>query len=73
MERARVRAPAGRHKSAVSTGDFIPLDPGGSAPLDLFVDIGKFASAPTKGWLVVTLDDANGTDQANPIPIGTLR
>ncbi len=60
------------HKPAISTGEFIPLSPGGSASLRLFVDLGKFASAPTKGWLVVTLDDANGTAQANAIPIGTL-
>lgn len=60
------------HKPAVSTGDFIPLAPGGGANLDLSVDIGKFASAPTKGWLVVALDDANGTAQAQEIPIGTL-
>ena len=60
------------HKPAVSTGDFIPVAPGGVARLDLAVDIGKFASAPTKGWLVVTLDDANGPGQANEIPIGPL-
>jgi len=60
------------HKSSVSTGDFIPLAPGDSARLPLFVDKGKFASAPTRGWLIVTLDDANGTDQANTVPIGTL-
>ena len=35
------------HKPAISTGEFIPLSPGGSASLRLFVDLGKFASAPT--------------------------
>ncbi len=59
------------HKSSVTQGDFIPLAPGGSATLPLMVDKGKFASAPTRGWLVVTLDDANGTAQADTIPIGT--
>ena len=60
------------HKPAVSTGDFVPLAPGASAKLDLSVDIGKFASAPTRGWLVVTLDDADGNAQAQEIPIGPL-
>ena len=60
------------HKPAVSTGDFVGLAPGAGATLDLWVDRGKFASAPAKGWLVVTMDDANGAAQADQIPVGNL-
>jgi len=56
-------------KPAVSQGDFITLAPGGGATLPLSIDRGKFASAPTKGWLVVSLDDPNGAAQAEEIPI----
>lgn len=59
-------------KPAVSQGDFIELAPGAGATLKLSVDRGKFASAPTKGWLVVSLDDPNGASQAEEIPIGVL-
>ncbi len=59
-------------KPAVSQGQFVPLAPGASSTLQLSVDRGKFASAPAKGWLVVTLDDANGAAQAAEIPVGTL-
>ena len=41
--------------------------------LPLWVRIAKFASTPVKGWLVVTMDDANGGAQANQIRIGTIR
>ena len=60
------------YKPAVSQGNFIPLAPGAGATLPLVVDRGKFASAPAKGWLVVTLDDANGAAQADEIPVGPL-
>jgi minor extracellular serine protease Vpr len=59
-------------KPAVSQGDFIALAPGAVATLNLSVDRGKFASAPTLGWLIVSLDDANGAAQAQEIPVGTL-
>jgi minor extracellular serine protease Vpr len=60
------------HKPAVSTGDFVGLAPGAGASLDLWVDRGKFASAQARGWLVVTMDDANGAAQADQIPVGNL-
>jgi minor extracellular serine protease Vpr len=60
------------HKPGVSTGDFLGLAPGAGASLDLWVDRGKFASARAKGWLVVTMDDANGGAQADQIPVGNL-
>ena len=53
---------------AVSTGDFIGLPPGGSTLLELDVDEAAFADHPTKGWMVVTLDDANGAAQADLLP-----
>jgi len=59
-------------KPAVSQGDFITLAPGAGSTLQLSVDRGKFASAPTKGWLVVSLDDPNGAAQAEEIPVGVL-
>lgn len=59
-------------KPAVSQANFIELAPSARATLQLWVDRGKFASAPTKGWLVVSLDDANGAAQADEIPIGAL-
>jgi len=55
---------------AVSTGDFVTLDPGETATLDVAVNKGKLAAAPAKGWMIVTLDDPNGTPQADLVPIG---
>ncbi|MFL5680808.1 MAG: S8 family serine peptidase [Chloroflexota bacterium] len=58
-------------KPPVSTGDFIQVNPGASATLNVAVDKGKFAVGPVKGWMVVTLDDPNGAAQADLIPVGT--
>jgi subtilisin family serine protease len=55
---------------SVSTGQFIPVPAGGSAVLPVGVDKGKQAVSPAKGWMVVTLDDANGAAQADLVPIG---
>jgi minor extracellular serine protease Vpr len=59
------------HQPPVSTGQQVPLAPGGSSVIPLWVDRGKQAGTPQLGWLVVGLDDANGTVQANEVPIGT--
>jgi minor extracellular serine protease Vpr len=59
------------YKPAVSQANFIPLAPGAGATLELSVDRGKFASSPSNGWLIVTLDDANDA-QAQEIPVGRL-
>ena len=56
---------------AVNSGDFIEVAPGGSATLNVAVDKGKLAASPAKGWMVVTLDDGNGSAQADLVPIGT--
>jgi minor extracellular serine protease Vpr len=58
------------HQPPVSTGQQVALAPGGSATLNVSVDVGKNGSAPQRGWLIVTLDDANGTAQADEVPIG---
>ncbi|OGN83767.1 MAG: hypothetical protein A2X23_01965 [Chloroflexi bacterium GWC2_73_18] len=60
------------HKPAVSTGQFIGLGPSESDTLNLWVNRGKFASAPSMGWMVVALDDANGAVQSTTIPVGSL-
>lgn len=56
---------------SLSTGQFVAVPPGGSASIPVAVDKGKFATAPAKGWLVVTLDDPNGEAQADAVAIGT--
>jgi minor extracellular serine protease Vpr len=59
------------HDPPVSTGDFITLNPGASQTLNLSVDKAKNAGTPQRGWLVATIDDANGGAQAHEIPIGS--
>jgi minor extracellular serine protease Vpr len=56
----------------VSTGDFFTLNPGQSRTLNLQIDRGKFAGTTVRGWLAVTLDDANGAAQAEEIPAEPL-
>jgi subtilisin family serine protease len=56
----------------VSTGDFFTLNPGQSRTLNLQIDRGKFAGTTVRGWLAVTLDDANGAAQAEEIPVEPL-
>jgi minor extracellular serine protease Vpr len=51
-----------------SQGDFIPLAPGASAPLTLTSNQSA-KSDKTLGWMVVTLDDANGAAQAELIAL----
>ena len=57
---------------AVSTGDFISLDSGDSANLPLTVDNNLIKQTPAMGWMVVTMDDANGASQADIVPIGKV-
>jgi minor extracellular serine protease Vpr len=60
------------HQPPVSTGQQFLMNPGGSATLPVTVDRGKFAGDPQLGWLVVSLDDANGGAQADEVPVGSL-
>jgi hypothetical protein len=57
----------------VSTGDFVPLNPGASASLPVSVDRGRFANSPQLGWMIVTQDDPNGAAQADLVPVGSLK
>jgi len=52
-----------------STGDFLELAPGEVRQLTLTADPKRLAKTPSKGWLVVSLDDANGGGQADRIPL----
>ena len=58
--------------SALSQGDFVSLGRGGTASLGVSVNEAGFAANPALGWMVVTLDDANGAVQADLVPVGTL-
>jgi subtilisin family serine protease len=57
---------------SVSNGDYIPLAAGASATLPLSVDLTRQATAPALGWMIVSLDDRVGADQAALIPVGRL-
>ena len=57
---------------AVSNGDFIGLDPGGSDTLDVSVNEAGHGDNPSKGWMIVSLDDVNGAPQADLVPVGDL-
>jgi minor extracellular serine protease Vpr len=57
---------------AVSQGDFVSLGRGDSATLGVSVNEAGFATTPALGWMVVTLDDANGGAQADLVPVDTL-
>ena len=57
---------------AVSNGQFAVLVPGSSATLPLAVDLAGQTAAPALGWMVVSLDNANGAAQAALIPVGKL-
>jgi subtilisin family serine protease len=57
----------------VSTGQFVPLASGASATLPVAVDIPRFANSRQLGWMIVTQDDANGSAQADLVPVGSLK
>jgi hypothetical protein len=50
----------------------VSLRRGASASLGVSVNEAGFAADPALGWMVVTLDDANGADQADLVPVGAL-
>jgi minor extracellular serine protease Vpr len=60
------------HQPPVSSGQQVALNPGQTGSVTVTVDRGKFPSAPQLGWLVATLDDANGAAQADEVPIGSI-
>jgi subtilisin family serine protease len=55
---------------AVSSGDFLKVDR--SRNVLLSVDEAAQAENPSKGWMIVTLDDPNGAAQADVIPAPAL-
>jgi minor extracellular serine protease Vpr len=54
---------------AVSTGDFVGLNPGASGRLPLSYQQGAVSATKVRGWMVVTLDDANGAAQADLVSV----
>jgi minor extracellular serine protease Vpr len=54
---------------AVSQADHIALAPGASVTLPVSVNAAAFAANPALGWMLVALDDANGHDQADLVPV----
>jgi subtilisin family serine protease len=57
---------------SVSNGQFLVLASGANATLPLSVDKALQESAPSLGWMVVSLDNRNGAAQATLIPVGKL-
>jgi len=49
---------------AISTGQFVELDPNGKALVDLTVNPTEFAATPALGIMVVTPDNKNGKSEA---------
>jgi subtilisin family serine protease len=52
---------------ALSSGDNLTLDPAGTASLAVTVDRAQLRKTPALGWLVATIDDANGAPQADQV------
>jgi minor extracellular serine protease Vpr len=57
---------------AVSNGQFLFLASGKSATLPLSVNLAAQHGNPALGWMIVSLDDANGPAQTELIPVGKL-
>jgi minor extracellular serine protease Vpr len=57
---------------SVSNAQYIPLASGASATLPLSVNVSGQVATPARGWMIVSLDDPNGTAQAELIPVGKL-
>ncbi len=52
----------------VSSGDFATIASGGSASFTLSIDQSQAKKTPALGWLVASVDDANGAAQAAEVP-----
>lgn len=52
---------------SVSSGDFATLGPGGATSFTLTVDTDQQKAQPALGWLVASIDDANGAPQADEV------
>jgi hypothetical protein len=53
--------------ASVSSGDFATLGPGASSSFTLTVDPDQQKKQPALGWLVASVDDANGASQADEV------
>jgi hypothetical protein len=56
---------------SVSSGDFATLAPGSSTSFMLNVDPDQQKAQPALGWLVASVDDANGAPQADEVKAPT--
>jgi subtilisin family serine protease len=54
-------------RPAVASGQFAQLAPGETAELPLSLDVAAELSDKARGWLVVGVDDASGTQQADEV------
>ena len=52
------------YASAITQGDFVTVAPGGSASVPIEVNKAEWAQTPTKGVMVVVLDNAAGAPEA---------
>ncbi len=57
------------YASAISPGQFATVAPGGSASVDVVIDKTEWAQTPTKGLMVVVLDNAAGANEARLLPV----
>ena len=57
----------------VSSGDFATLPPGSATAMSLTVDKDQQKKTPALGWLVVSVDDANGAAQADEVQAPALQ
>jgi len=54
---------------SVSSGDFAKLPSGASATFTVTVDTDQQRAQPVLGWLVASVDDANGAPQADEVAL----
>jgi hypothetical protein len=54
---------------SVSSGNFAALAAGGSTSFTLTIDTDQQKAQPALGWLVASVDDANGAPQADEVPV----
>jgi len=55
------------YAASVSSGDFATIDPGSSASFTLTYHIPQQNHMPALGWLVASIDNANGAAQADEV------
>ncbi len=60
--------------NAVSNGNFLPLNPGGSGDIDVSVNTAKYRPEQfsQKGWMFVNLEGPDGASQAELIPAANV-